>query len=84
MEQTFRVWDIVTPSPHGGWLKEAYGAQGEVIHVYRSGAIDVRLLTRIKDEKRGDVLPGYVWKEMAPMDYELVSHGNGMYFTSLL
>lgn len=84
MESVFKLGDIVTPSRRGGWLDEAYGARGQVIYVHRSGAIDVRLLTRIVDPKRGDVLPGYVWKEMYPDDFDLVSHSEGVYFMSLL
>ena len=84
MESTFKVGDIVTPSIHGGWLKEAYGARCEVIKVYELGHVDVKLLTRIKDNLRGDVIPGYVWKYMNPGDYDFVSHGSGVQFISLL
>lgn len=84
MEPTFKVGDIVTPSVHGGWLKEAYGARCEVIKVDELGRIDVKLLTRIKDNLRGDVIPGYVWKYMHPSDYDFVSHGSGVQFISLL
>ena len=85
MESVFKLGDIVTPSHRcNDWLDEAYGAQGRVIKVYHTGEIDVRLLTRIIDGKRGDVIPGYVWKEMYPNDFDLVSHGEGVYFISLL
>ena len=84
MESTFKVGDIVTPSIHGGWLKEAYGARCEVIKVDDLGHVDVKLLTRIKDNLRGDVISGYVWKCMNPGDYDFVSNGSGVQFISLL
>lgn len=84
MESTFKVGDIVTPSIHGGWLKEAYGARCEVIKVDDLCHVDVKLLTRIKDNLRGDVIPGYVWKCMNPGDYDFVSNGSGVQFISLL
>ena len=84
MESTFKVGDIVTPSIRGCWIKEAYGARCEVIKVDDFGRVDVKLLTKIKNERRDDVLPGYVWKCMNPRDYDFVSHGSGVQFISLL
>lgn len=84
MESTFKVGDIVTPSIRGCWIKGAYGARCEVIKVHELGRVDVKLLTRIKDNLRGEVIPGYVWKYMNPGDYDFVSHGSGVQFISLL